>query len=153
SSSQEVSVSPASSTHAESSELNDPGNELLSEPAAMDDDDEVILLLDDDDDDGGPAAQLVSGATTDPVKDYLKQIGKVPLLTAEQEVELAKRIEAGLFAEEQLANEGDNLPADVRAELEWIAEDGRRAKEHLLEANLRLVVSLAKRYTGRGMLF
>ncbi|SDQ52399.1 RNA polymerase sigma factor RpoD, C-terminal domain-containing protein [Thermostaphylospora chromogena] len=146
-------MSPASSTHAESSELNDPGNELLSEPAAMDDDDEVILLLDDDDDDGGPAAQLVSGATTDPVKDYLKQIGKVPLLTAEQEVELAKRIEAGLFAEEQLANEGDNLPADVRAELEWIAEDGRRAKEHLLEANLRLVVSLAKRYTGRGMLF
>ncbi|WP_207550075.1 RNA polymerase sigma factor [Thermostaphylospora chromogena] len=115
-------------------------------------DDEVLILSDDDDD--APVAQVAAaGATADPVKDYLKQIGKVPLLNAEQEVELAKRIEAGLFAEEQLANEGDNLPADVRAELEWIAEDGRRAKNHLLEANLRLVVSLAKRYTGRGMLF
>jgi RNA polymerase primary sigma factor len=92
------------------------------------------------------------GATADPVKDYLKQIGKVPLLNAEQEVELAKRIEAGLFAGEKLA-EGGNLSADARIDLEWIAEDGTRAKDHLLEANLRLVVSLAKRYTGRGMLF
>jgi len=114
--------------------------------------DEVLILTDDDDD--APVAQVAAaGATADPVKDYLKQIGKVPLLNAEQEVELAKRIEAGLFAEEQLANDGDQLPVDVRAELEWIAEDGRRAKNHLLEANLRLVVSLAKRYTGRGMLF
>nr|WP_229805605.1 RNA polymerase sigma factor [Microbispora rosea] len=114
--------------------------------------DEVLILTDDDDD--APVAQVAAaGATADPVKDYLKQIGKVPLLNAEQEVELAKRIEAGLFAEEQLAQEGDNLPVDVRAELEWIAEDGHRAKNHLLEANLRLVVSLAKRYTGRGMLF
>ncbi|RJL34671.1 RNA polymerase sigma factor [Bailinhaonella thermotolerans] len=113
---------------------------------------EIIVLVDDDED--APAAQVaVAGATADPVKDYLKQIGKVPLLNAEQEVELAKRIEAGLFAEEQLANDADQLPNDVRFELEWIAEDGRRAKNHLLEANLRLVVSLAKRYTGRGMLF
>ena len=84
--------------------------------------------------------------------DYLKQIGKVPLLNAEQEVELAKRIEAGLFAEEKLADNPD-LDTETRIKLEWISEDGRRAKNHLLEANLRLVVSLAKRYTGRGMLF
>ncbi len=115
--------------------------------------DEEILVFGDDDDDL-PAAQVaVAGATADPVKDYLKQIGKVPLLNAEQEVELAKRIEAGLFAEEKLAEAGDTLPPDVRLDLEWIAEDGTRAKNHLLEANLRLVVSLAKRYTGRGMLF
>ncbi|MEU8204545.1 RNA polymerase sigma factor [Streptosporangium sp. NPDC049046] len=114
--------------------------------------DEVLILTDDDDD--APVPQVAAaGATADPVKDYLKQIGKVPLLNAEQEVELAKRIEAGLFAEEQLGSDGEKLPVDVRAELEWIAEDGRRAKNHLLEANLRLVVSLAKRYTGRGMLF
>ncbi len=113
-------------------------------------DDEIFVFGDDDDD--LPAAQVaVAGATADPVKDYLKQIGKVPLLNAEQEVELAKRIEAGLFAEEKLA-EG-RLSGDERIDLEWIAEDGRRAKNHLLEANLRLVVSLAKRYTGRGMLF
>jgi len=114
--------------------------------------DEEIFVFGDDDDDL-PAAQVaVAGATADPVKDYLKQIGKVPLLNAEQEVELAKRIEAGLFAEEKLA-ERANLTTDARIDLEWIAEDGTRAKNHLLEANLRLVVSLAKRYTGRGMLF
>ncbi len=95
---------------------------------------------------------MVAGATADPVKDYLKQIGKVPLLNAEMEVELAKRIEAGLFSEEKLAK-GGKISAKLLEELEWIAEDGRRAKNHLLEANLRLVVSLAKRYTGRGMLF
>ncbi len=115
--------------------------------------DEEILVFGDDDEDL-PAAQVaVAGATADPVKDYLKQIGKVPLLNAEQEVELAKRIEAGLFAEEKLAEGGRSLPTDVRIDLEWIADDGTRAKNHLLEANLRLVVSLAKRYTGRGMLF
>jgi RNA polymerase primary sigma factor len=113
--------------------------------------DEDLVFRDDDDD--LPAAQVaVAGATADPVKDYLKQIGKVPLLNAEQEVELAKRIEAGLFAEEKLA-EIQGMTPDQRIDLEWIAEDGRRAKNHLLEANLRLVVSLAKRYTGRGMLF
>jgi RNA polymerase primary sigma factor len=115
-------------------------------------DDETFVYGEDDDD--LPAAQVASaGATADPVKDYLKQIGKVPLLNAEQEVELAKRIEAGLFAEEKLAELGDTLHPDHRLDMEWIAEDGRRAKNHLLEANLRLVVSLAKRYTGRGMLF
>jgi RNA polymerase primary sigma factor len=114
--------------------------------------DEEIFVFGDDDDDL-PAAQVaVAGATADPVKDYLKQIGKVPLLNAEQEVELAKRIEAGLFAEEKLA-EREHLSTDARIDLEWIAEDGTRAKNHLLEANLRLVVSLAKHYTGRGMLF
>jgi RNA polymerase primary sigma factor len=114
---------------------------------------EEIFVFNDDDDDL-PAAQVaVAGATADPVKDYLKQIGKVPLLNAEQEVELAKRIEAGLFAEEKLAEGISSLTADQRIDMEWIAEDGRRAKNHLLEANLRLVVSLAKRYTGRGMLF
>jgi RNA polymerase primary sigma factor len=119
---------------------------------AEENEDEAFVYGDDDED--LPAAQVaVAGATSDPVKDYLKQIGKVPLLNAEQEVELAKRIEAGLFAEEKLADGGKAMPHDVRGDLEWIAEDGRRAKNHLLEANLRLVVSLAKRYTGRGMLF
>ncbi|WP_236239538.1 RNA polymerase sigma factor [Streptomyces sp. CC228A] len=111
------------------------------------------FVLSDEDEDDAPAQQVaVAGATADPVKDYLKQIGKVPLLNAEQEVELAKRIEAGLFAEDKLAN-ADKLAPKLKRELEIIAEDGRRAKNHLLEANLRLVVSLAKRYTGRGMLF
>src|SRR5215831_1608191 len=115
-------------------------------------DDETFVYGDDDDD--LPAAQVASaGATADPVKDYLKQIGKVPLLNAEQEVELAKRIEAGLFAEEKLGQGIAGMAPDQRIDMEWIAEDGRRAKNHLLEANLRLVVSLAKRYTGRGMLF
>ena len=114
--------------------------------------DEAFVYGDDDED--LPAAQVaVAGATSDPVKDYLKQIGKVPLLNAEQEVELAKRIEAGLFAEEKLAESTGALRPETRLDLEWIADDGRRAKNHLLEANLRLVVSLAKRYTGRGMLF
>ena len=111
-----------------------------AKPAAEDKegDDETFVFGDDDDD--LPAAQVaVAGATADPVKDYLKQIGKVPLLNAEQEVELAKRIEAGLFAEEKLA-EDLRLNPDQRIDLEWIAD-------------LRLVVSLAKRYTGRGMLF
>jgi len=113
---------------------------------------DASFVLSDDDDDA-PAQQVATaGATADPVKDYLKQIGKVALLNAEQEVELAKRIEAGLFAEEKL-NSGAKLEVKMRRELSWIAEDGRRAKNHLLEANLRLVVSLAKRYTGRGMLF
>jgi RNA polymerase primary sigma factor len=90
--------------------------------------------------------------TGDSVKAYLKEIGRVPLLTAEQEIELAKRIEAGLFARERLDTESA-MAAELRAELEWIVQDGTRAKERMLEANLRLVVSIAKRYTGRGMLF
>jgi RNA polymerase primary sigma factor len=128
---------------------------VVAEPAAKPDgeqpEEDAFVLSDDDDD--APAQQVATaGATADPVKDYLKQIGKVALLNAEQEVELAKRIEAGLFAEEKL-NSGEKLDPKLRRELFWIAEDGRRAKNHLLEANLRLVVSLAKRYTGRGMLF
>jgi RNA polymerase primary sigma factor len=125
--------------------------EAEPEPAAPAEEEDAFVLSDDDDD--APAQQVATaGATADPVKDYLKQIGKVALLNAEQEVELAKRIEAGLFAEEKL-NAGIRLDPKHRRELGWIAEDGRRAKNHLLEANLRLVVSLAKRYTGRGMLF
>ncbi|RNI20346.1 RNA polymerase sigma factor [Flexivirga caeni] len=111
------------------------------------------FVLRQDDEDDAPAQQVVTaGATADPVKDYLKQIGKVALLNAEQEVELAKRIEAGLFAEEKL-NSGEKIEMKLKRELWWIAQDGKKAKNHLLEANLRLVVSLAKRYTGRGMLF
>ncbi|MEU3922477.1 sigma-70 family RNA polymerase sigma factor, partial [Streptomyces sp. NPDC029004] len=136
------------------------GEELLDEvqPGGKGEEEEAEgeskgFVLSDDDEDDAPAQQVaVAGATADPVKDYLKQIGKVPLLNAEQEVELAKRIEAGLFAEDKLAN-SDKLAPKLKRELEIIAEDGRRAKNHLLEANLRLVVSLAKRYTGRGMLF
>ncbi|WBB70265.1 RNA polymerase sigma factor [Micromonospora sp. WMMD812] len=95
-------------------------------------------------------------ASADSVRAYLKQIGKVPLLNAEQEVELAKRIEAGLYAAERLraADEGEEkLSREMQRDLMWISRDGERAKNHLLEANLRLVVSLAKRYTGRGMAF
>jgi RNA polymerase primary sigma factor len=95
-------------------------------------------------------------ASADSVRAYLKQIGKVPLLNAEQEVELAKRIEAGLYAAERLraADEGEEaLERNFERDLKWINRDGERAKNHLLEANLRLVVSLAKRYTGRGMAF
>ena len=121
-------------------------------PDGTSEDEEIFVFGDDDDD--LPAAQVaVAGATADPVKDYLKQIGKVPLLNAEQEVELAKRIEAGLFAEEKLAKHGGSMQDGERNDLEWVAEDGRRAKDHLMEANLRLVVSIAKRYTGRGMAF
>ncbi|MCW2675751.1 MAG: rpoD, partial [Modestobacter sp.] len=95
-------------------------------------------------------------ASADSVRAYLKQIGKVALLTAEEEVDLAKRIEAGLYGAErlrQVEEEGQKLPPQMRRDLNWIVRDGERAKNHLLEANLRLVVSLAKRYTGRGMAF
>ncbi len=113
--------------------------------------DEGFVVSDTDDTDEPEQQVMAAGATADPVKDYLKQIGKVALLNAEQEVTLAKRIEAGLFADESLVEGG--VSASDFDDYEWIAEDGRRAKNHLLEANLRLVVSLAKRYTGRGMLF
>jgi RNA polymerase primary sigma factor len=111
-----------------------------------------LIVISDDDDDIPVQNLTISGATADPVKDYLKQIGKVALLNAELEVELAKRIEAGLFAEEKLATTKKLAPAE-RRDLNWVVKDGQRAKSHLLEANLRLVVSLAKRYTGRGMQF
>lgn len=112
----------------------------------------IVLSMADDDDDIPVHSTLITGATADPVKDYLKQIGKVPLLNAVEEVELALRIEAGLFAEDKLATK-KNLSKQLERELRWIARDGHRAKSHLLGANLRLVVSLAKRYTGRGMQF
>jgi RNA polymerase primary sigma factor len=95
-------------------------------------------------------------ASADSVRAYLKQIGKVALLNAEEEVELAKRIEAGLYGTQlmsEFAEKGEKLPAAQRRDMSWICRDGDRAKNHLLEANLRLVVSLAKRYTGRGMAF
>ncbi len=124
-------------------------DEAIEEPKAAAEEPEGTenagFVLSDEDEDDAPAQQVAAaGATADPVKDYLKQIGKVPLLNAEQEVELAKRIEAGLFAEDKLAN-ADKLAPKLKRELEIIAEDGRRAKNHLLEATLRLVVSLAKR--------
>ncbi len=127
--------------------------DVATDPTIAEDEKEASFVVSAADDTDEPEQQvMVAGATADPVKDYLKQIGKVPLLNAEMEVELAKRIEAGLFGEEKLAKGGKIRP-QIQEELEWIAEDGRRAKNHLLEANLRLVVSLAKRYTGRGMLF
>jgi RNA polymerase primary sigma factor len=126
--------------------------DLAEDPTLKEEEKEGFVLSAADEGDEPEQQVMVAGATADPVKDYLKQIGKVPLLNAGQEVELAKRIEAGLFSEEKLGGE-TKLTAKLREELEWIAEDGRRAKTHLLEANLRLVVSLAKRYTGRGMLF
>ena len=130
---------------------------------AGDDEDEVekevlpqgaLLLSSTDDDDAPIISTTITGATADPVKDYLKQIGKVALLNAEQEVELALRIEAGLFSEEKLSGmTASQRTTKLARELHEIAKDGQRAKNHLLGANLRLVVSLAKRYTGRGMQF
>lgn len=112
------------------------------------------FVVSDSDETDEPVQQVtVAGATADPVKDYLKQIGKVSLLNAEQEVDLARRIEAGLYAEELLKTTFNDLSSRQRRELHILAQDGQQAKNHLLEANLRLVVSLAKRYTGRGMQF
>ncbi len=111
-----------------------------------------FVLSHNDEDDIPVQTNTITGATADPVKDYLKQIGKVALLNAELEVELAKRIEAGLFAQEKL-EQGKKLSREMQFDLRRVMKDGERAKSHLLEANLRLVVSLAKRYTGRGMQF
>ncbi|MEX2290116.1 MAG: RNA polymerase sigma factor [Mycobacteriales bacterium] len=113
---------------------------------------------DEDEDDKKPlAAEGEVGISTDLVRAYLKEIGKVPLLTAEMEVDLAQRIEAGLFAAEKIrqadSGEAPKLSAALRRDLDWLVLDGGKAKRHLLEANLRLVVSIAKRYLGRGMLF
>ncbi|WP_169582488.1 RNA polymerase sigma factor [Microbacterium thalassium] len=139
-------------------------------PAAADDEDEeeestkpafseplptgAIVISSTDEDDIPVYSTQITGATADPVKDYLKQIGKVPLLNAAEEVELAMRIEAGLFAEEKLSHmSAAEKSSQLGLDLQWVARDGQRAKSHLLGANLRLVVSLAKRYTGRGMQF
>ena len=114
----------------------------------------LVLSLVDDEDEVPVYSSAITGATADPVKDYLKQIGKVALLNAAEEVELAMRIEAGLFAEDKLSVMTEvEKKTSLGRELQWVAKDGARAKSHLLGANLRLVVSLAKRYTGRGMQF
>ncbi|MBI5160168.1 MAG: RNA polymerase sigma factor [Micrococcales bacterium] len=114
----------------------------------------IRLTMTDDEDEIPVYSAAITGATADPVKDYLKQIGKVALLNAAEEVELAMRIEAGLFAEEKLSHlSKEEHRSQLGRELTWVARDGQRAKSHLLGANLRLVVSLAKRYTGRGMQF
>jgi RNA polymerase primary sigma factor len=142
--------------------------EATTEDAASDTDDDeakpvavephptgaLVLRAVDDEDEVPVYSSAITGATADPVKDYLKQIGKVALLNAAEEVELAMRIEAGLFAEEKLSHMSDaEKRSQLGRELQWVAKDGQRAKSHLLGANLRLVVSLAKRYTGRGMQF
>ena len=137
------------------SEAEDKGNQPrvvnLAEETSGNEEDAFTIKASEEDD--APAQTVMTaGATADPVKDYLKQIGRVALLNAELEVELATRIEAGLFAEFKITTE-KKLDKKLKRELDWIVEDGKRAKNHLLEANLRLVVSLAKRYTGRGMLF
>ena len=124
----------------------------LSDEATQGKEEDAFTLKASEEDDAPAQTVMTAGATADPVKDYLKQIGRVALLNAELEVELATRVEVGLFAEEKLKHE-KKLEKKYKRELEWLVEDGKRAKNHLLEANLRLVVSLAKRYTGRGMLF
>jgi len=115
------------------------------------DDMALRITLHEDDDVESRAAAIV-GASVDPVKDYLRQLSKVPLLTAEEEVSLARRIEVGVFAQEKLDTE-TGLDDELRRDLKWLARDGAVAKENLVSANLRLVVSIAKRYTGRGMPF
>ena len=100
-----------------------------------------------------PPGEPAETGDTDQVREYLKQVSTVPGLTAEQEAELAKRIKAGLTAEQKLAEGGERLPASERIDLEWAAEVGTRARYHLLEANLRLVVAVAKRFTGHGLPF
>jgi RNA polymerase primary sigma factor len=146
----------------------EPEAESDSDADSADDDDEentkpafseplptgAIVISSSDDDEVPVYSTQITGATADPVKDYLKQIGKVPLLNAAEEVELAMRIEAGLFAEEKLSHmSAAEKSSQLGLDLQWVARDGQRAKSHLLGANLRLVVSLAKRYTGRGMQF
>jgi RNA polymerase primary sigma factor len=138
------------------SESEDKGNQPrvvdLADEATQGKEEDAFTLKASEEDDAPAQTVMTAGATADPVKDYLKQIGRVALLNAELEVELATRVEVGLFADEKLKHE-KKLEKKYKRELEWLVEDGKRAKNHLLEANLRLVVSLAKRYTGRGMLF
>ena len=147
---------PAKVTEAGKAETED-GDDDISEPSEKDkasgdfvwDEEESEALRQ-----ARKDAELTASA--DSVRAYLKQIGKVALLNAEEEVELAKRIEAGLYATQkfaEFAEKGEKLTTQVRRDYQWIQRDGDRAKNHLLEANLRLVVSLAKRYTGRGMAF
>ncbi|WP_203579486.1 RNA polymerase sigma factor [Microbacterium hibisci] len=160
----------ASDDAAEGAAAKDPKAAGTEETAAAEEEDEeeestkpafteplptgAIVISSSDEDDVPVYSTQITGATADPVKDYLKQIGKVPLLNAAEEVELAMRIEAGLFAEEKLSHmSAAEKTSQLGLDLQWVARDGQRAKSHLLGANLRLVVSLAKRYTGRGMQF
>ena len=140
----------------DSEEEEDKGNQPrvvdLADEATQGNEENAFTLKASEEDDAPVQTVMTAGATADPVKDYLKQIGRVALLNAELEVELATRVEVGLFAEEKLKHE-KKLEKKYKRELEFLVQDGKRAKNHLLEANLRLVVSLAKRYTGRGMLF
>lgn len=123
--------------------------DAVARPMLQDEGSGFLLSVSDEADE--PVPQVVVGnVSVDPVTDYLKQIGTVGLLDAGQEVELAKRIEAGLFSQAKLAA-GGKMAAMFAAELQWVVQDGRRAQDHLVEANLRLVVSIAKRYVGRGM--
>src|SRR6195952_2521085 len=130
--------------------LTEEGVEIVDTTSDMDDDDAADLAS------RRKRAEeelAMKTPTSDPVRMYLKEIGKVPLLTAEEEVDLAKRIEAGLFASEKIATTPKKVPDKLRRELEAIERDGQIAKRKLVEANLRLVVSIAQRYVGRGMLF
>ncbi|MDX2375332.1 RNA polymerase sigma factor [Microbacterium sp. LRZ72] len=141
---------PAGATGADTDDDEDTPKPAFTEPLPTG----AIVLSSSDEEDVPVYSATITGATADPVKDYLKQIGKVPLLNAAEEVELAMRIEAGLFAEEKLSQMSDTEKrSQIGRDLTWVAKDGQRAKSHLLGANLRLVVSLAKRYTGRGMQF
>ena len=124
--------------------VQEPAPETLAEAEAAEEEE--------DDLDVPAEASGEASVSADLVKAYLREIGRVALLNAEQEVELAKRIEAGLFAADKLA-QTKKSDAKLRRDLEWLVDDGQRAKAHLLEANLRLVVSVAKKYTGRGMAF
>ncbi|MFL0409858.1 RNA polymerase sigma factor [Microbacterium paludicola] len=135
---------------AEASDDDDAPKNVVTEPLPTG----AIVISSSDEDEVPVYSTQITGATADPVKDYLKQIGKVPLLNAAEEVDLAMRIEAGLFAEEKLSKmSAAEKSSQLGLDLQWVARDGQRAKSHLLGANLRLVVSLAKRYTGRGMQF
>src|SRR5690606_4815160 len=141
---------PAAADDADTDDEEDGKKPAFTEPLPTG----AIVITSSDEDDVPVYSTQITGATADPVKDYLKQIGKVPLLNAAEEVELAMRIEAGLFAEEKLSHmSAAERSSQLGLDLQWVARDGQRAKSHLLGANLRLVVSLAKRYTGRGMQF
>jgi RNA polymerase primary sigma factor len=163
----EMAKTATKATKADKAGTDTPEVAADAEPAdeAIAEEEEIVVITDADDEEEAaePGKITAPGATADPVRDYLRQIGKVPLLNAEQEVELSKRIEAGLYAGEKLRQDDEwvaggkgrksKLSNELRGDLEYLVKDGERAKTHLLEANLRLVVSLAKRYTGRGMLF
>ncbi|SHF37016.1 RNA polymerase sigma factor [Streptoalloteichus hindustanus] len=146
------------SVELEEVDLSDLEADLADEPAAAEEEEKGDFVWDEEESEALRQARKDAEltASADSVRAYLKQIGKVALLNAEEEVELAKRIEAGLYAAERLRRaeeESEKLSPQLRRDLRWIVRDGERAKNHLLEANLRLVVSLAKRYTGRGMAF